>query len=244
MTLCAKLQLCGKWPGNHPTGSHDCVACPGPGLPKNGRMPAAAGLSIWERLLRPDTVVAGIDEAGRGPLAGPVVAAAVILPRNCCPVGLDDSKKVPPARRETLAALIRNIAPAWAIGVSTVSEVDGMNIHRAGFLAMGRAVASLKIQPGHLLVDGYAIPDAAVEQTAVKHGDALCAAIAAASILAKVARDQMMREYHVLYPQYGFDRHKGYGTADHLARLAAFGPCPLHRRSFAPVRACLAVAGD
>ena len=244
--MCAKLQWCGKWPEGRPGGVSGCTACPGPVLRtfKSGEMrkPAGAGLSPWEEPLGPGTLVAGVDEAGRGPLAGPVVAAAVILPRGCCPDGLDDSKKVPAGRREALAALIRRMAPAWAIGVSTVSEIDGENIHRAGFLAMKRAIASLAIRPEHLLVDGYAIPGAPVAQTAVKHGDALCAAIAAASILAKVARDQMMREYHRLYPQYGFDRHKGYGTTAHFQALAACGPCSWHRQSFAPVRAVLEVA--
>jgi ribonuclease HII len=204
-----------------------------------------AGLSVWEEGLAPGTLVAGIDEAGRGPLAGPVVAAAVILPQGCCPVGLDDSKKVPAPRREALAALISQVALAWAIGVSPVAEIDQENIHQAGFRAMRRALTSLALPPGHLLVDGYRIPGTPVAQTAIKQGDGLCAAIAAASILAKVARDRMMREYHRLYPQYGFDRHKGYGTAGHLSALSAFGPCPWHRQSFAPVRALLeaAVAG-
>jgi len=196
-----------------------------------------AGFSLWEEQVDPHSLVAGIDEAGRGPLAGPVVAAAVILPRGCCPRGLDDSKKVPAPRREILAALIRRAALAWAVGLSTVAEIDRNNIHQATFRAMRRALAGLAVRPGHLLVDGYRIPDAPVAQTAVKHGDALCASIAAASILAKVTRDQMMAEYHRLYPQYGFDRHKGYGTAEHMRALAAFGPCPWHRRSFAPVRA-------
>ena len=186
--------------------------------------------------------MAGIDEAGRGPLAGPVVAAAVILPRGFCPVGLDDSKKVPAPRREALAALISQVALAWAIGVSPVAEIDRENIHQAGFRAMRRALASLAMGPGHLLVDGYRIPGAPVAQTAIKQGDGLCAAIAAASILAKVARDRMMREYHRIYPQYGFDRHKGYGTAVHLSALAAYGPCPWHRQSFAPVRAIVEAA--
>lgn len=181
--------------------------------------------------------VAGIDEAGRGPLAGPVVAAAVILPRGCCPPGLDDSKKVPVARRETLAAVIREAAVAWAVGLASVEEIDRINIHQATFMAMRRALAGLVVQPQHLLVDGYRLPDVPVPQTAVIHGDAQCAAIAAASILAKVARDRMMAEYHRLYPQYGFDRHKGYPTAAHLRALAALGPCPWHRRSFAPVKA-------
>ncbi|MDA8337282.1 MAG: ribonuclease HII [Peptococcaceae bacterium] len=201
-----------------------------------------AGLSVWEELLAPDTLVAGVDEAGRGPLAGPVVAAAVILPRGCCPVGLDDSKKVPASRRESLAALIPRVAVAWAIGVSPVEEIDRDNIHQAGFAAMRRAIASLTVAPGHLLVDGYRIPGALLAQTAILQGDGQCAAIAAASILAKVARDRMMREYHRLFPQYGFDRHKGYGTAEHLRALAAYGPCPWHRRSFAPVRAVLEAA--
>jgi len=201
-----------------------------------------AGFSPWEGQLAPATLVAGVDEAGRGPLAGPVVAAAVILPRGFCPEGLNDSKKVPAARRETLAALIQRAALAWAVGVSEVEEIDRENIHRATFLAMTRAVSFLAPAPGHLLVDGYAIPGVMVPQTAVVHGDGLCAAIAAASILAKVTRDRMMVEYHGRYPQYGFDRHKGYGTAGHLAALAVHGLCPWHRRSFAPVRAVLEVA--
>lgn len=188
---------------------------------------------------RRQRIVCGVDEAGRGPLAGPVYAAAVVLnPRR--PIdGLDDSKALTAARREDLAEQIRTRAKAWCIGVATVAEIDSINILQASMLAMYRAVAGLGVAPDLARVDGNRAPRLACAVETVVGGDALVPAISAASILAKTARDQALCELHGLYPEYGFDQHKGYGTPLHLERLAAHGACPEHRRSFAPVRATL-----
>lgn len=182
-------------------------------------------------------LVAGVDEAGRGPLAGPVVAAAVILPAEFSLGGLDDSKKLSPGMRATLAAGIKKTALDWAVGMATVDEIEKYNIHHASMLAMLRAVGNLTLKPDLLLVDGrFTLPELDVDQKAVVGGDGLCPSIAAASVVAKVTRDGLMDILHILYPEYGFDRHKGYGTASHLAALSVFGPCPVHRRGFTPVR--------
>jgi len=183
--------------------------------------------------------VAGVDEVGRGPLAGPVVAAAVILPDDTCLTDLNDSKKLTAAKREVLAGQIKKTALAWAVGVSSVAEIFEQNIHRAGLKAMLRAVLGLELKPVHVLVDGFKIGLLECPQTPIIEGDSLSASIAAASIIAKVTRDRMMDSYHELYPQYGFNRHKGYGTPEHLAALARFGPCPIHRAGFRPVQECL-----
>ncbi|GAB4170670.1 MAG: ribonuclease HII [Wenzhouxiangellaceae bacterium] len=181
--------------------------------------------------------VAGVDEAGRGPLAGPVVAAAVILDPDQSIRGLADSKALSAARRERLAGLIRAQASAWAIGVAEVEEIDRLNILRATHLAMQRAVAALAIKPDRVLVDGNLAPALEVDEVLpVVGGDARIAEISAASILAKVTRDERMLALHQEFPQYGFDRHKGYPTAEHRALLERYGPTPAHRRSFAPVR--------
>jgi ribonuclease HII len=184
----------------------------------------------------PDTLVAGVDEAGRGPLAGPVFAAAVILAPGVAIEGLADSKKLSERRRDQLAPLIKARALSWHIAQASVREIDSMNILQATMLAMNRACRGLEPAPLHALIDGNRIP-ASLPCTAraVIKGDATVAAISAASILAKTARDAYCRLMHQQYPDYGFDRHKGYGTALHIERLNAFGPCPLHRRSFAPV---------
>jgi ribonuclease HII len=181
--------------------------------------------------------IAGIDEVGVGPLAGPVVAAAVVLPPVVELVGLDDSKRVPPARRMILAKAIRETALGVAIGEVSVEEIDQIGIYRAGLEAMRRAVTSLmRVHPvGHLLVDARTVPGLDVPQTAIVKGDQKDASIAAASIVAKVHRDAVMERLAQRYPAYGFERHMGYGTADHLAALERLGPCPIHRRSFAPV---------
>ncbi|MDR2625419.1 MAG: ribonuclease HII [Zoogloeaceae bacterium] len=183
--------------------------------------------------LPPD--VCGIDEAGRGPLAGPVVAAAVLLdPRN--PIkGLDDSKKLSAKRRAALALEIRAKALAFAVAEASVEEIDAINILQASLLAMRRAVAGLARVPAAAVADGNRPPRLAMPVTAVVQGDGKIAAIAAASILAKTTRDALMLDLHQHYPQYGFDRHMGYPTAAHLAALQRHGPCPAHRRSFAPV---------
>jgi len=180
--------------------------------------------------------VAGVDEAGRGPLAGPVVAAAVILDPARPIVGLNDSKKLSEAARERLALAIRENALAWAIAEASAEEIDRLNILQATFLAMRRAVAGLGMVPARVLVDGNRIPAGLpCEAEAVVKGDGKVAAIAAASILAKTQRDGIMRELAQLHPAYGFERHMGYPTAAHVAALQAHGPCPAHRRSFAPV---------
>jgi ribonuclease HII len=183
--------------------------------------------------------VAGIDEAGMAPLAGPVVAAAVILPRDFRPRGIDDSKQVDVAERARLAIEIKASALCWAVGVTSVEEIDAINIYRAGLLAMRRAVEGLSILPEHLLIDARRLPEVKIPQQGIIHGDALSLTIAAASIIAKTTRDAMMAELDLVYPGYGFARHKGYPTAEHFAALGRWGPCLLHRRSFAPVRQAL-----
>ncbi|MCC5794388.1 MAG: ribonuclease HII [Chromatiales bacterium] len=189
----------------------------------------------------PGTV--GVDEAGRGPLAGPVVAAAVLLLPGQRIVGVRDSKQLAAARREDLAVLIRGQAVAWAVAVAEVEEIDRLNIRQASLLAMRRAVLALGCRPALLRIDGRDLPPGtglAARSEAVIGGDRSCPAIGAASILAKVHRDQLMLALDRDWPGYGFARHKGYPTADHRARLAELGPCPAHRMSFAPVRAALA----
>lgn len=182
-------------------------------------------------------LICGVDEAGRGPLAGPVYAAAVILDENRPIEGLADSKKLSEKKRDKLAVEIRQHALAWAIGRADVEEIDRINILQASLLAMRRAVESLPLMPGEVLVDGLHCPALPVPAKAIVKGDDSVAQIAAASILAKTARDAAMLALHDIYPQYGFDRHKGYGTADHLAALREHGASPVHRGSFAPVKA-------
>lgn len=187
--------------------------------------------------------LAGIDEAGRGPLAGPVYAAAVILDPERPIKGLDDSKKLSAERREELALMVQERALAWSIASASVTEIDTLNILQATMLAMQRACAGLAIKPVQALVDGNRVPKGLTcAAQAVVQGDALVPAISAASILAKTARDADLVQLHQQYPQYEFHRHKGYGTAIHLEMLRLHGPCPAHRRSFAPVRELLAVA--
>lgn len=180
-------------------------------------------------------LIAGIDEAGRGPLAGPVVAAAVILDPGRPIPGLRDSKLLSPLRREALAASIRARSLAWAVGEAGVDEIDAMNILEATLLAMRRACDGLAITPDEALVDGNRAPLLRCPARTVVKGDRDVPVISAASILAKTARDALLVELDRRWPVYGFARHKGYGTASHLAALAAHGPCPAHRRSFAPV---------
>lgn len=180
-------------------------------------------------------LVAGIDEAGRGPLAGPVVAAAVILDPERPIRGLADSKLLTPERREVLAKRIRDRAIAWSTGQADVSEIDTINILHATMLAMCRAVAALPITPEEALVDGNRCPDLSCRVRAIIKGDRDVKSISAASIIAKTTRDAMLRELDKVYPVYGFAQHKGYGTPEHLAALDRHGPCPIHRRSFSPV---------
>ena len=180
-----------------------------------------------------------MDEAGRGPLAGPVVVAAVILDPARPIAGLDDSKRLQQRRREALFPLIRQRSLAWAVVEVQADEIDRVNILQATLLGMRRAVERLAVRPGLALIDGNRLPELPCPARAIIGGDGLEAGISAASILAKVTRDQLMLEWHRRYPQYGFDRHKGYPTRAHLESLARWGPCEIHRRSFAPVRAAL-----
>lgn len=180
-------------------------------------------------------LVCGIDEAGRGPLAGPVVAAAVILDPRRRIRGLADSKALAPARREALAVQIRECALAWSVGRAEVEEIDSLNILQATLLAMQRAVAALQVPPTLALIDGNRCPGLPLPARAIVQGDALVPCISAASILAKTARDAEMRALHTHFPHYGFDVHKGYPTAAHLAALRAHGPSTAHRKSFRPV---------
>jgi len=186
-----------------------------------------------------DEIVCGVDEAGRGPLAGPVFAAAVILDPSRPIDGLRDSKKLTEARREELAPLIRANALAWAVAKCSEAEIDRINILEASMLAMKRAVYALQTAPTLALIDGNRIPRMRVRAIAIVEGDDKVHAISAASILAKTARDAALVKLHKKYPHYGFDQHKGYGTELHLERLRQHGPCPVHRRSFAPVRELL-----
>lgn len=189
----------------------------------------------------PLRVICGVDEAGRGPLAGPVYAAAVILDPSRRIRGLDDSKKLPPAVREVLAARVRERALAWAVASASVAEIDALNIFRASLLAMKRAVEQLALAPEEVLVDGTHCPDIAYPARALVGGDGRVKAIAAASILAKTARDAEMVRIDACHPGYGFCDHKGYATPEHLDALRRLGPCATHRRSFAPVRDALAL---
>jgi len=187
--------------------------------------------------VRPDPFLqAGVDEAGRGPLAGPVVVAAVILPAHYDLAALDDSKRLSALSRERLAPQIEQQAIAFAVEFVGIDEIDRVNILRATLNGMQRAVERLHPEPHEVLVDGNRAPQLAFDVRTVVGGDRLVASISAASILAKVYRDRLMIAMHERYPDYGFDRHKGYPTALHLERLEALGPCPIHRKSFAPVR--------
>lgn len=192
-----------------------------------------------ERQNQSAILICGVDEAGRGPLAGPVSAAAVILdPDNPIP-GLNDSKKLSEKQREQLAPLIRERALAWAVAYASVEEIDQLNILQATLLAMKRAVLALNIQPELVLVDGLFCPDTGIPSEAIVKGDSKVAAISAASILAKTDRDALMLQLHEQYPAYGLAGHKGYPTAAHIAALREHGVTPIHRKSFKPVRELL-----
>ena len=187
----------------------------------------------YERLYADDACICGIDEAGRGPLAGPVVAAAVVLPKECGILGLNDSKKLSPARREALYKEIREKAVSFGVGVVSPGVIDEINILQATYEAMRQAVSALTVSPDRFLNDAVVIPGIEAErQVSIVKGDAKSVSIAAANILAKVERDHMMEAYDGLYPQYGFARHKGYGTKAHMEAIRAFGMCPIHRRTF------------
>ena len=191
--------------------------------------------TLWqteEALTNGATVVCGVDEAGRGPLAGPVCAAACILPKGFAPDGLNDSKKLSEKQRERLYAQITEHALAWSVCLIDEQTIDRVNILQATFLAMRGAVDGLSVRPELCLVDGNQDPKLGIRTLTVVHGDARCASVATASILAKVTRDRLMLEYAAQYPQYGFEKHKGYGTRAHYAAIDAYGPCPIHRRTF------------
>lgn len=191
---------------------------------------------LWKRDI---VMVAGVDEAGMSPLAGPVAAAAVVLKPDWRAPGINDSKQVPPERRAELALLIKREARAWAVAFVEPDEIDRINIYWAGIAAMRRAVEALGIVPGHLLIDARTLRDVPIEQTRIVKGDERSLSIAAASILAKTERDARMLEHDRSYPGYGFARHKGYPVREHVAALQQRGACPIHRRSFAPVREAL-----
>ncbi len=192
--------------------------------------------------------VAGVDEAGRGPLAGPVVAAAVVIGPRVSIVGIKDSKLLSARQRETLAQIIREQAIAWSIGAADPGEIDELNILQATLMAMRRAVLGLAVLPDRVRIDGNRAPefgdDCSWTTETVIGGDRICPVIGAASILAKVHRDELMIDLHSKYPEYGFDRHKGYPTADHRAALERYGPCAQHRMSFRPVRVASAAMAD
>lgn len=214
-------------------------------LPLFEELAQAAPTGGLEKSLREAgyALIAGADEAGRGPLAGPVVGAAVILNHEADYPGVTDSKALTPAAREKAFGLIVQRAMAVAVGYADAEEIDRLNILEAALRAMSRAVAELAPSPDYVLVDGtFPLPDLALAgnpaQRAVPHGDRLSLTVGAASIVAKVVRDRWMQRYDRLYPAYGFGAHKGYATAAHLAALRLHGPCPIHRKTFAPVRLC------
>ena len=186
----------------------------------------------FEREYEACSAICGIDEAGRGPLAGPVAAAAVILPKDCVILYLNDSKKLSPARRDALFDEIMEKAVAYHVGIVSPERIDEINILQATYEAMRKAVAGLSVTPDLLLNDAVTIPEIGIRQVPIVKGDAKSISIAAASILAKVTRDRMMEAYDAMWPEYGFAKHKGYGTAQHIAALKEYGPCPIHRRSF------------
>ena len=183
--------------------------------------------------------IAGIDEAGRGPLAGPVMAASVILNPSKPIEGLADSKKLSANKRDHLYDEIKTNAFAWGLGYASAVEIDEINIHQATLLAMQRAYSAMQIDASHVYVDGLHCPELSAPCTAIVKGDQLLAEISAASIIAKVTRDREMEHHHKDLPQYGFDQHKGYPTAQHIAALKEYGPCKLHRKSYKPVREAL-----
>ncbi|MCC8126161.1 MAG: ribonuclease HII [Clostridiales bacterium] len=189
-------------------------------------------MKVYERQHGSCSAICGIDEAGRGPLAGPVVAGAVILPEDCEILFLNDSKKLSEARREALYPEIQEKAAAWAVGITGWERIDEINILQATYEAMREAIHKLSLQPDLLLNDAVTIPEVAIPQVPIIKGDARSVSIAAASILAKVTRDHLMVEYDKIYPEYGFAKHKGYGTAEHIAAIKKYGPCPIHRQTF------------
>jgi ribonuclease HII len=181
-------------------------------------------------------LIAGVDEAGRGCLAGPVVAAAVILPRDWDVIETNDSKQLSASRRETLFASIQARALSWGVGIISPDIIDHVNILQATYLAMEQAIAALSVKPHYVLLDAVTLPRVPIPQQGIIKGDSLSISIAAASIIAKVTRDRLMQDYDQQYPVYGFARHKGYGTKQHLHAIATHGPCPIHRKTFRGVK--------
>lgn len=189
-------------------------------------------MKIYERKYSDYLYICGIDEAGRGPLAGPVVAGAVILPKDCNILYINDSKKLTEKKREELYGVITENAVAYGVGIVNHERIDEINILQATYEAMRAAISKLSVAPDLLLNDAVKIPDISVKQVPIIKGDAKSISIAAASILAKVTRDQMMKEYAKLYPEYGFEEHKGYGSVSHIEAIRKYGPSPIHRRTF------------
>ncbi len=191
-----------------------------------------AAMREYEDTYAACTYICGIDEAGRGPLAGPVVAAAAVLPKDCQILYLNDSKKLSEKKRDLLFDEIKEKAVTYGVGIVSPQMIDEINILQATYEAMRQAISQLKVTPEILLNDAVTIPGVDIMQVPIIKGDAKSVSIAAASILAKVTRDRMMAEYDQIYPEYGFAKHKGYGTAAHIAALKEYGPCPIHRRTF------------
>ena len=201
-------------------------------------------LLLFERSARSSghTRIAGLDEAGRGPLAGPVVAAAVVLPDGLLIPGVNDSKQLPESERERLYDLIIEHSPAYGIGIVDERTIDEVNIYQATIIAMERALQGISPQPDYLLIDALTLPRVPISQMPLIKGDCRSHSIAAASILAKVTRDRLMRKLHEQYPQYNFHKHKGYGTKEHISLIRQHGPCDAHRRSFRPISQMLGAA--
>ncbi|OGC39168.1 ribonuclease HII [candidate division WOR-3 bacterium RBG_13_43_14] len=195
---------------------------------RKSRVIAIPDKNLWKK----HSFIAGVDEAGRGPLAGPVVACAVILPRNYYHAGIDDSKKLTPSKRDSLSKIIKKIAIAYQFGIIDSEKIDEINILQATKLAMFKAINELIPIPEIVLLDAVRLNDLSIPQIPIIKGDTLSLSIAAASILAKVKRDQIMHAYHQTYPQYGFNRHKGYPTKMHRERIKQHGPCAIHRKTF------------
>ncbi|MCD8036604.1 MAG: ribonuclease HII [Clostridiales bacterium] len=191
-------------------------------------------ISVFEKELRDNgyRLIGGIDEVGRGPLAGPVVTAVAILPENCSILGINDSKKLSAAKREELSAKIREQAVDYSFGMVSPMEIDEINILQATYKAMRKAIDGLKTKPDFILADAVTIPEITISQRGIIHGDARSISIGAASIIAKVERDAMMVEYDKAFPGYGFGHNMGYGSAEHIEALKEIGPCPIHRRTF------------
>ena len=189
-------------------------------------------LMVFEERFSDRGIICGIDEAGRGPLAGPVVAGAVVLPKDTLVLYLNDSKKLTPGKRDELFDVIKREAVSWGIGMASPKRIDEINILQATYEAMREAISRLNVRPDILLNDAVTIPRVPITQVPIIGGDGKSVSIAAASILAKVTRDRLMLEYDEMFPQYGFARHKGYGTAEHIAALKKYGPCPIHRSTF------------